>query len=85
VRAAGLQPWIELPIWLPPGNEAGALHAADVTRAHAAGLRCRPVGETVRDTWAWLAGLSGPPPTRADLPALGLDPERERAVLRAAP
>ncbi len=84
VGAAGIQPWIELPIWLPPGHEAGALHAADVSRAHAAGLRCRPVAETVRDTWAWLEGLTGPPPLRADLPRLGLDPERERAVLRAA-
>lgn len=84
VRAAGIEPWTELPIWIPPGHEASALHAADVTRAHAAGLRCRPVTETVRDTWAWLGSLPGRPPARPDLPALGLDPERERAALQAA-
>ncbi|MDQ6729416.1 MAG: NAD-dependent epimerase/dehydratase family protein, partial [Actinomycetota bacterium] len=54
VHAAGIEPWIELPIWIPPGHAASARHAADVTRVHAAGLHCRPVSETVRDTWAWL-------------------------------
>ncbi len=28
-------------------------------RAEAAGLRCRPLGETVRDTWDWLVEGSG--------------------------
>jgi hypothetical protein len=35
----------------------------------------------VADTWAWLQRLGGPPPQRADLPAHGLDPEREAAIL----
>jgi 2'-hydroxyisoflavone reductase len=53
-----------------------------VRRARAAGLNCRPVIETVSDTWAWMAGF-GPEgrPLRQDLPAPGLDPEREEAVL----
>ncbi len=56
----------------------------DVERAHAAGLRCRPVGETVADTWAWMTALDGPPPVRDGIPPHGLSPERERAALDAA-
>jgi 2'-hydroxyisoflavone reductase len=59
------------------------MHAANVERAHAAGLRCRPVSETVADTWAWMSALEGPPPLGEDLPRPGLDPARERAVLDA--
>lgn len=81
---AGVEPWTELPIWIPPGHEFAGMLAADVERAHAAGLRCRPARETVADTWAWLSALEGPPPVRTDLPPLGLSPERERELLSAA-
>ncbi|MEA2212714.1 MAG: hypothetical protein QOF83_2662 [Solirubrobacteraceae bacterium] len=79
--AAGIEPWMDLPVWIPPGHEFEAMHGADVERAHRAGLRCRPVQDTVADTWAWLAALDGSPPRRADLPPLGLDPEVEREIL----
>ncbi|WP_344936088.1 NAD-dependent epimerase/dehydratase family protein [Sphaerisporangium flaviroseum] len=50
----GVEPWTELPLWNPvtPG-EVGAWDVV-TEKAEAAGLRCRPVGETVRDTWDWL-------------------------------
>jgi nucleoside-diphosphate-sugar epimerase len=83
VIAAGIEPWTELPIWLPPESEFAGLHAANVERAHAAGLRCRPVEQTVQDTWNWLSALDGPPPLRADLDPPGLDRGRERAALNA--
>jgi 2'-hydroxyisoflavone reductase len=83
ILTAGIEPWTELPIWLPPDHEYAALHAADVERAHAAGLRTRPVAETVADTWAWLEQVDRDPPLRADLPAPGLDPDREQALLSA--
>jgi nucleoside-diphosphate-sugar epimerase len=83
IAAAGIEPWTELPIWLPPDHEYAAMHDADVERAHAAGLRARPVEETVRDTWDWLTALDGPPPVRPDPPRPGLAPAREREVLRA--
>lgn len=84
VLAAGIEPWTELPIWIPPGHEYSGMHAADVERAHAAGLQCRPVEQTVADTWAWMQSLEGPPPLRAGLPAPGLSREREREALALA-
>ena len=81
ILAAGIAPWTELPVWLPPDHDYARLHAANVERAHAAGLHCRPIEETGADTRAWLSALDGPPPLRADLPPPGLDRDRERAVL----
>jgi 2'-hydroxyisoflavone reductase len=83
IVAAGIEPWTELPIWLPSGHEYAAMHDSDVERAHAAGLRCRPVGETVRDTWTWLSALPAPPPLRPGAAPAGLAPERERELLRS--
>lgn len=81
VLDAGVEPWDELPIWLPAEHEYAAMHHSNVARAHAAGLHCRPVLDTVRDTWQWMVGLPGPPPLRQGLSPVGLAPEREREVL----
>jgi 2'-hydroxyisoflavone reductase len=83
ILAAGIAPWTELPVWLPPEDDYAALHDIDVEKAHAAGLVARPVAETVRDTWAWLEALEQRPPLRPDLPPPGLDAEREDAFLFA--
>ncbi|MFE4022888.1 NAD-dependent epimerase/dehydratase family protein [Streptomyces sp. NPDC059101] len=82
VLAADIEPWMELPIWLPPGEVHDVMHGADVAKAVAAGLRCRPVGETVADTWAWLGRIGGAAPQRPDRPVLGLPAEKEAAALR---
>ncbi|MFI1719947.1 SDR family oxidoreductase [Streptomyces sp. NPDC020489] len=82
VLGAGIEPWTQLPVWVPPGSDLhDALHGADVSRAIAAGLRCRPVAETVADTWDWLRELGGSAPRRPDRPAVGLDPALEAKVL----
>jgi 2'-hydroxyisoflavone reductase len=63
--------WMELPLWLPDPDSAG-MHATDVSRAVAAGLRFRPLEETIRGA--------------AEAPAVdgvGLTPEREAALLAA--
>ncbi|MER7104967.1 NAD-dependent epimerase/dehydratase family protein [Streptomyces humidus] len=86
VLDAGIEPWTELPVWVPPGTDLhDALHAADVSRALAAGLVCRPVEETVADTWSWLTSIGGTAPVRPDRTRKGLDPEVEARVLAAAP
>lgn len=84
VLAAGVEPWTELPVWLPPGELYDTMYGGDVSRALATGLRCRPVAETVAATWEWLRQLGGRAPQRPDRPRVGLDPEREAKVLRAA-
>ncbi|MGW2643766.1 NAD-dependent epimerase/dehydratase family protein [Streptomyces sp. NPDC001393] len=82
---AGIAPWTQLPVWTPPGTDLhDAAHRGDVSRALATGLRCRPVRETVADTWRWLTDIGGTAPRRPDRPPLGLDPEAEAKVLAAA-
>lgn len=78
---AGIEPWTELPVWLPPGEMFDAMYTADVSLAVAAGLRCRPAEETVADTWAWLESLGGVAPRRPDRLAKGLSSEREEEFL----
>ena len=80
IDAAGIQGWTELPVWISPNGEGGSLHDGDVSAIYAAGLVCRPVEETVADTWRWLQA-EGDPPVPSGRPAHGLDPEREREVL----
>jgi 2'-hydroxyisoflavone reductase len=81
ILAAGIEPWTELPIWLPPGELYDTLHHGDVSKALSAGLRCRLAAETVADTWTWLQSLGGGPPQRPDRPLVGLDAETEAKVL----
>ncbi|MDQ8701374.1 NAD-dependent epimerase/dehydratase family protein [Streptomyces sp. LHD-70] len=82
IAEAGIEPWAQLPIWVPPQTDMhDALHGADVSKVLAAGLRCRPATETVRDTWEWLRSIGGTAPQRPDRPPLGLAPEVEQKVL----
>jgi nucleoside-diphosphate-sugar epimerase len=80
--ANGVEPWDELPLWIPADAGVGTW-AVGTERARAAGLRCRPIAETVADTWAWLrdGGEAWLPDWRAELRPTGLSPERERALL----
>ncbi|MDQ0990501.1 NAD-dependent epimerase/dehydratase family protein [Streptomyces sp. V3I7] len=84
VLGAGIEPWTQLPLWVPPDTELyDAVHRGDVTRALATGLTCRPVEHTVADTWHWLRAIGGTAPQRADRTRKGLDPEVEAKVLAA--
>lgn len=78
-------PWVEMPLWIPPG--LGSLNDVPVGRAVAAGLRFRPVEQTVAETLAWARSQVGAPaPTDfagRERPRAGLDPAKERAVLAA--
>lgn len=81
VLDAGVSPWTELPIWLPRDPEYDNHNQVDASAARATGLTDRPVRDTVAATWAWLQAEGDPPP-RTDI---GLDAERERAVLDSLP
>jgi 2'-hydroxyisoflavone reductase len=78
IEEAGIGPWIELPIWVPQNAEYGGLHDGDVSAALDAGLTCRPMPETVADTWAWLQAEGDPEPRSK---SRRLDPAKERQVL----
>jgi 2'-hydroxyisoflavone reductase len=75
VLDAGVAPWTELPLWLPDPGYAG-MSRADISRAVDAGLRFRPLEQTVADTLAWDRTVPGDRPTLA--------PEKEREILAAA-
>jgi 2'-hydroxyisoflavone reductase len=70
VLDAGVEPWTELPLWLP-GDDYAGMARADISRALDAGLTFRPVEETAVDTLAWDQGEPG------DRPTLAHDKERE--------
>lgn len=82
ILAAGIEGWTELPIWIAPGKDHRMMHHGDVTKATRAGLRCRPVAQTVADTWAWLRRTGGTVPQRPGQPPIGLDRQREAQFLR---
>jgi len=71
---ADVQPWTELPLWLPGSDYAG-MARADISRALAAGLAFRPVDQTIVDTLAWDRTVDGDRPTLAH--------EKERQILAA--
>ncbi|GAA4559543.1 NAD-dependent epimerase/dehydratase family protein [Planotetraspora kaengkrachanensis] len=74
--------WTELPLWLAQGpeTEGGWTHSS--AKALAAGLTCRPITETVRDTWAWLKDV--PEDERSfgnRMLRHGIDPGKEARIL----
>lgn len=73
---AGVEPWSELPLWLP-GDEMAGLLAIDVSRPLAKGLAFRPLADTARDTLAWAQTRSEDHQWRA-----GLSAEREAELLK---
>ncbi|MFJ8852388.1 NAD-dependent epimerase/dehydratase family protein [Streptomyces sp. NPDC102437] len=72
----GVKQWTELPLW----RTHSGVWSVDSSRAVAAGLRCRPLRETVRDTWNWLQN-DGRPVDHPRWAAHGIDPEREAKIL----
>lgn len=78
LRGQQVEPWAgprSLPLWVPRPELAG-LMAHDAGPALAAGLLPRPLGETARDTLAWVGSTP-------DAAVAGLTLEEEAAVLQA--
>jgi 2'-hydroxyisoflavone reductase len=70
---AGVDPGGGIPLWI---SEEGyeAFSDVDSSRAVGAGLNCRPITETIRDTLSWDLGRGGPE-------TWGLDPAEESRLL----
>jgi 2'-hydroxyisoflavone reductase len=49
----GVQPWRDLPFWLP-SDVAATAWQVDTTRARELGLPSRPFAETAAATWGWM-------------------------------
>ena len=73
-----VEPWSDMPTWVPDDDEGVGFSRVDVSKAIAAGLRFRPLEETVRDTLEW----ANTRPAEHEWKA-GLTAEREREVLAA--
>lgn len=73
VLQQGVQPWSDLPLWLPRAQSA--LHTLRIDAALNTGLQTRPLADTLRDTARWLQNEGGQ--------AVGLSAAREAAVLAA--
>ena len=82
LEAAGVEPWTELPLWMPE-RFAGTWRIG-TERAQAAGLRCRPVAETVADIATWLeaGGERELDDWRAEHRPARMSAEREGALFR---
>jgi 2'-hydroxyisoflavone reductase len=77
LREHQVNPWSDMPLWIPPGDPHRGITSANSARALARGLITRSLTETVRDTldWARAAGK------RIGTLQAGLSPEREEQLL----
>jgi 2'-hydroxyisoflavone reductase len=71
----GVEEWTEMPLWVADPEFSGIMQASNA-KALAAGLKTRPIVQTVRAVLEWLD--SDP-----DAKSLGIPPEREAALLDA--
>jgi 2'-hydroxyisoflavone reductase len=78
--AAGVEPWVHLPLWLPQ-DVASTAWDVDTTRASELGLPVRPLHETVADTWAWQQTDTRPRYSPMGLPSPGLPADLEARLL----
>ncbi|WP_422122496.1 SDR family oxidoreductase [Planococcus sp. X10-3] len=67
--------WSDMPLWIPDSFNMNGFLTVDIRKALDAGLKFRPLEETIRDTLAWESAR-----TVTERKA-GLDPEKEKAVL----
>ena len=69
-------PWSDMPVWIPDTEEEAGFSRLDVSKAIKAGLKFRPLEETIRDTIAWAETRPADHQWRA-----GLDPTKEKILL----
>jgi 2'-hydroxyisoflavone reductase len=77
----GVEGWRDMPMWLDNHGDFAGFGTLQNTRAVRAGLAFRPIGDTARDTLAWLDTL--PEDARAKARSSGIKRDKEAAVLAA--
>ncbi|MDF5759025.1 NAD-dependent epimerase/dehydratase family protein [Spongiactinospora sp. TRM90649] len=73
----GVREWTEIPIW----RTLPTAWAMNTDKARQAGLVCRPLRETVADTWRWMRE-GGVPVAHERAAEHGMSAERESELLR---
>lgn len=75
---------MELGLRFPGDLQPTGVHDGDTSAARAAGLRSRPLRQTLADTWSWLQAEGDPIPREGTPPLDSMtDPAAERRVLDA--
>jgi nucleoside-diphosphate-sugar epimerase len=69
-------PWSDMPVWIPDTVEDAGFSRVDVSKAINAGLKFRPLDDTVRDTIQWAETRPEDHEWRA-----GLNPTKEQILL----
>ncbi|HEU4612191.1 MAG TPA: NAD-dependent epimerase/dehydratase family protein [Kofleriaceae bacterium] len=80
LKQRDVAPWMEMPMWVPLEEDPG-FGTTSNARALKAGIRFRPVGETAKDTLAWLATL--PEDQQAKFRSSGIARDKENQILAA--
>jgi 2'-hydroxyisoflavone reductase len=71
-----VEPWSDMPVWVPDTEADAGFSRMDISKALSAGMKIRPLAETVRDTLAWASARSSDHEWKS-----GLKPEREAGLL----
>ena len=71
-----VEPWRDMPAWLPETGENAGVSNVDISRALNAGLTFTPLAQTIKDIYEWETER----PAGSELKA-GLKPEREKELL----
>jgi 2'-hydroxyisoflavone reductase len=71
-----VQPWMEMPLWIPESDPDAALNQTSIRKALNAGLTFRPLEDTLRSTLAWASTRPADYTWRA-----GITREREAELL----
>lgn len=71
-----VQPWSDMPVWIPDTDEDAGFSRVDVSKAIEAGLKFRPLEDTIRDTIQWADMRPAHHEWRA-----GLNPTKENILL----
>ena len=80
LEAHKVSAWQDMPAWIPAVGEYAGFGRRSTAKAQAAGLKYRPLQDTVDDTLQWWLGLSE---ARRANPKAGITPAREIEVLKA--
>lgn len=80
LEAHDVSAWQDMPAWIAPTGDYAGFGLRSTAKAQAAGLKYRPLQDTVDDTLQWWLGL---PEERRANPKAGITPARETEVLKA--